>query len=79
MAFSCLSLSISHNITVACFSYVIRCIRCWMTVMPVLCYRLNKYLAYLAIAAQPTSKCGLFEVRHGLEALLPHGALLIVD
>jgi hypothetical protein len=31
--------------------YVARRIGCYMTVLVVLCYKLNKYYAYLAIAA----------------------------
>jgi hypothetical protein len=30
-----------------------------MTVLPMLCCRLNKYLEYLAISAEPVLKCGL--------------------
>jgi hypothetical protein len=59
MAFLCLSLSISLNITVARSSYAIRHISYWITVLSVLCCRLNKYLTYLAIAAHLTLKCGL--------------------
>jgi hypothetical protein len=59
MAYSCLSLSISHNVTVVCNSYAIIHICCWMTLLPVLCYRLNKYLAYLVITAHLTLKSRL--------------------
>jgi hypothetical protein len=51
MAFSCLSSS-------ACSPYVVNRKRCWMTVLTVLCYMLNMYYMYLAIADTPTWKWG---------------------
>jgi hypothetical protein len=33
---------------VVCFSYAVRHIHCYMSVLTVLCYRLNRYHMYLA-------------------------------
>jgi hypothetical protein len=47
-AFSLSRLSIMCDVRVACSAYVLRCARCSMMTLPVLCYKLNKYLVYLA-------------------------------
>jgi hypothetical protein len=50
-----------------------------MMVLPVLCYRLNKYLMYLAICAPTGAEVWASEVAHDRQALSPLGLLLIVD
>jgi hypothetical protein len=58
MAFSCIRLSSLREVAVVCSSYAVKCMRCCMTVLALLCYRLNKYYAYLAITAIPVLKWG---------------------
>jgi hypothetical protein len=53
-AFSCLGLSSSCEVAMSCSPYAARRICCYMLVLAVLCWRLNKYYAYLANEVIPT-------------------------
>jgi hypothetical protein len=55
-AFSCFSCSSSREMAVLCSSYAVKRIRCCMTVLAVLCCKLNKYWVYLTIAAMSAFK-----------------------
>jgi hypothetical protein len=78
MAFSCLSLSSSRDVAVVCSSYAVRCICCCMSVLVVLCWRLNMYYAYLpSHRSHPNVEVRVLEVGHGLKVLMPYEVLLI--
>jgi hypothetical protein len=57
-AFSYLSLSSSCEVAVECSSYVVKHIRYCFPVLAVLCFMLNKYYAYMAIAIISMLKWG---------------------
>jgi hypothetical protein len=71
MAFSCLNPS-------AWCPYVVNHRHCWTIVLAVLCCKLNKYCAYLAISATLNGSRAL-RVGHGHKALLPLRVLLIMN
>jgi hypothetical protein len=56
MAFSCLSLSISHAVVVALSPYAVRRIRYYLAILTVLCWRMNMYYMYLANEVIPAWK-----------------------